>query len=135
MEICDEWILVGQTDVNPVPLILFDSHTTPMLSCETPPRKRCGKHAPPFRPSPEIRHPRPPHGSKHSAHTPAPTPSTPPVPPTSPSPPPAFTPDNFIFPAVIKSAGSLHDLAVGLQLHAASIKFGQSFSPVASPIL
>ncbi|KAK8917050.1 Pentatricopeptide repeat-containing protein [Platanthera zijinensis] len=42
-------------------------------------------------------------------------------------------PDNFIFPAVIKSAGGLHDLAVGLQLHAASIKFGQSCSPVAVP--
>ncbi|XP_020598724.1 pentatricopeptide repeat-containing protein At3g57430, chloroplastic [Phalaenopsis equestris] len=42
-------------------------------------------------------------------------------------------PDHFAFPAAIKSSAGVHDLALGRQLHAASIKSGYISSPVAVP--
>ncbi|PKA62835.1 Pentatricopeptide repeat-containing protein [Apostasia shenzhenica] len=42
-------------------------------------------------------------------------------------------PDHFVFPAVLKSAAGLHNLAVGRQLHAAAIKSGHIFSAIAVP--
>ncbi|KAH0468693.1 hypothetical protein IEQ34_001925 [Dendrobium chrysotoxum] len=42
-------------------------------------------------------------------------------------------PDHFAFPAALKSAAGLDDLALGRQLHAASIKFGHISSPAAVP--
>ncbi|XP_068653981.1 pentatricopeptide repeat-containing protein At3g57430, chloroplastic [Aristolochia californica] len=41
-----------------------------------------------------------------------------------------ISPDNFAFPAVLKSVTALHDLNIGKQLHAAVVKFGYHESSV-----
>ena len=44
-----------------------------------------------------------------------------------------FSPDNFTFPAVLKSAGGLQNLEIGKQIHSAAVKSGFQIEPVTIP--